>query len=329
MLPPDIGLAQKLSHPIPRLLATGGIPEILGQMASRMIEKQVGSLRLQGFSLAGEETVITVPELNVAFDVGRAPRELISIDHVCLSHGHMDHAAGLAYYFSQRAFQGIPPGCVLVHHKLVSAIEDLLQVWGRIEGHVSPGRIVGVDEDEDFQLRRDLVARPFRVRHGGNALGFSIIEVRKKLKPEYANYSGQQIAKLKREGKEVEYRLELPRVAYCGDSMAGDFLDYDHVRNAEVAIIECTFFDQDHADRARKGMHVHVRELPAILERIRSPNVVIAHITRRTFMRDAKRMLQNLLPKADLERITILMDQPRRRRMDVESPIDPSVIEPS
>ena len=43
-------------------------------MASRLIEKTVGSLKLAGFSMAGEETVIVLPEMNVAFDVGRAPR---------------------------------------------------------------------------------------------------------------------------------------------------------------------------------------------------------------------------------------------------------------
>jgi ribonuclease Z len=229
-------------------------------MASRLVDKRVGSVRLQGFSLAGEETVVTVPEFNVAFDVGRAPREVVSIDHICLSHGHMDHAAGLAYYFSQRAFQGASPGCVLAHHQLVPAIQDLLQVWGRIEGHVSPARIVGVDEDEDFQVRRGLTVRPFRVRHASPALGFSLIEVRKKLKSEYADLSGQQIVELKRSGQTVENRLEVPRVAYCGDTQLGRYLDYDHVRDAEVLIIECTFFDPEHVERARKGQHIHVRD---------------------------------------------------------------------
>ncbi len=283
-------------------------------MASRLVEKTVGGIRLQGFSLAGEETVIVVPEMNVAFDVGRAPREVISIDHVCLSHGHMDHAAGLAYYFSQRNFQGAPPGCILAHHGLVPAIEDLLRVWGRIEGHVSPARIVGVDEDEDFAIHRSLIIRPFRVRHPGPSLGFSIIEVRKKLKPEYADLSGQQIVALKKEGKSVEYRLELPKVAYCGDCAVGDFLDHDHVRNAEVLIIECTFFDADHQARARKGQHMHVSDLPEVFERVNSPHLVLAHFTRRTGVGDAKRAIASVLPRADLERVTILMDLARDKR---------------
>lgn len=284
------------------------------RMASRLIEKTVGGVRLQGFSLAGEETIMIVPEMNVAFDIGRAPREAIGIDHICLSHGHMDHAAGLAYYFSQRNFQGTPPGTVLAHHKLVPAIEDLLQVWGRIEGHVSPGRIIGVDEDEDFQLHRSLVIRPFRVSHPGPTLGFSLVEVRKKLKPEFVSLSGQQIADLKRSGQIVEDRLEIPRVAFCSDSAIGPFLDRDHVRNAEVLIVECTFFEPDHLDRARQGQHTYIDDLPQLLDRVRSPHIVLMHMSRRTGIGAAKRYLRRLLKPADLERLTIFMDLPAPQR---------------
>jgi ribonuclease Z len=281
-------------------------------MALRLADKTIGSVRLQGISLAGEETVVTVPEYSVAFDIGRAPREAVLMDYLCLSHGHMDHAAGVAYYFSQRNFQGMPPGTLLVHRKLVAPIEQLLQVWGQIEGHVSPGRIIGVDEDEDFALNQHYSIRPFRVRHAGPCLGFSLIEVRKKLKPEYADHSGQQLAQLKRQGQTIEYRLEIPRVAYCGDSMIGNFLDNDHVRNAEVLIFEATFFEPDHVERARLGGHTHVNDLPQLMERVRSPHIVLIHLTRRTGMGDAKRMLARVLKPVDLERITFLMDQPPR-----------------
>jgi ribonuclease Z len=283
-------------------------------MASRLIDKTVGGLRLLGFSMAGEETVVILPEMNVAFDVGRAPRELIGIDTVCLTHGHMDHSAGLAYYFSQRTFQGLPPGTVLAPHRLVQPIQELMQVYSRIEGHLSPCQVIGVDEDEDVAVRKDLVVRPFRVRHAGPALGFAVVEVRKKLRPELAELSGQQIADLKRRGETVEYRLEIPRVAFCGDSAPGNYLDHDHVRNAEVLIIECTFFEGDHIERAYAGQHTHVAELPAILERVRSPQVVISHTTRRTGIGEAKRRLRELLAPADLERVTVLMDRPPRPR---------------
>ncbi len=271
--------------------------------------------------MAGEETVIILPEMNVAFDVGRAPRELINIDYVCLTHGHMDHSAGLAYYFSQRNFQGLPPGCVLAHHRLVPAIQDLMQVYGRIEGHVTPAQVIGVDEDEDVAIRRDLLVRPFRVRHSGSALGFSVIEVRKKLRPELAELSGQQIAELKRSGQEVEYRLEIPRVAFCGDSAPGDYLDHPHVRDAEVVIIECTFFEGDHIDRAYLGQHTHVNDLPGVLARLNSKYVVISHITRRTGIAEAKRRLLQVLKPADIQRVVVLMDRPPRNRRETLRPV--------
>ena len=278
-----------------------------------MVEKPIGPVQVQGFSMAGEETVVILPEMNLAFDVGRAPRELISIDYVFLTHGHMDHSAGLAYYFSQRNFQGLAPGTLVCHHSLVAPINDLLAVYARIEGHLSPAKVVGVDEDEDVTVRRDLVVRPFRVAHRQMALGFSAVEVRKKLKPEYAEYSGQQIAEIKRTGVDVEYRLEIPRVAFCGDSAFGRYLDLPHVTNAEVLIIECTFFEEGHLERARAGLHTHVRDLPRIYERVSSPQVVISHTTRRTGLAEVRRCIEQVLGPGDLARTTILMERPPRR----------------
>jgi ribonuclease BN (tRNA processing enzyme) len=81
-----------------------------------------------------------------------------------------------------------------------------------------------------------------------------------------------------------------------------------------LAIIECTFFDPDHVTRARAGRHLHVRDLREILPRLRSPNILITHVTRRTDLRSAKNILENHVEASDLERITFLMDRPRRGR---------------
>ena len=72
----------------------------------------IGDLDIIGYSVAGEETVVGMPQLDVCFDVGRAPDQIISINHVLLTHGHMDHAAGIAYYLSHRKFSGQKPGTI-------------------------------------------------------------------------------------------------------------------------------------------------------------------------------------------------------------------------
>ncbi len=284
----------------------------------RLNEKIVDNVRILGFSMAGEETVIAVPEYNVCFDIGRAPREAVTIDNVCLSHGHMDHAAGIAYYFSQRGFIGAPPGRVFLPRILADPVKRLMNVWAEIEGHHSPGEVVAVEPLKDVKLRRNLIVRPFSVNHAGGALGFTLIEQRHKLKPEFHGKTGPQLAKLKMDGVKIENDIEMPIVTYTGDTATGRFIEHDFVRASRVLIIECTFYEKDHKNRASAGRHMHVDDLPKVLEAIPDAKVLLTHLTRRTELRFAKETLKRVVGEAEMERIAVLMERPprgdRRRR---------------
>ena len=54
-------------------------------LVQRFAKLNFGSFHLIGYSVAGEETVIQVPEWNVCFDFGRAPHFALTSDIVCLS----------------------------------------------------------------------------------------------------------------------------------------------------------------------------------------------------------------------------------------------------
>jgi len=98
----------------------------------------IDDLDIIGYSIAGEETVIAMPQLDVCFDIGKAPDQIIPINHVLLTHGHMDHAAGIAYYLSHRNFCGQSAGTILAPEDLLSPIKDIIDAWARLDGNKLP-----------------------------------------------------------------------------------------------------------------------------------------------------------------------------------------------
>jgi len=275
----------------------------------RLSQLQVDDFTLAGYSVAGEESVIVAPEMDCVFDIGKCPREALTVNHVLLSHGHADHVAGLPYYFAQRDFQGIAGGTALVPAPLADPLVGLMTAWGDVEGHVPPYRFIPMVDGDEFQVRRGLIVRAFATRHVGGSLGYSIIDVRRKLKAEYLPLAGPEIVELKNRGVEITDKLEVPLVAYLGDTAKANYSDLPHVAKAKALLIECTFFDEEHLSRARHGRHLHARDLPGVLEGMDNQRVIIVHVTRRTNMAMARKLLKKSLPADMLERITFLMNR--------------------
>lgn len=278
-----------------------------------VIEQTLEGIRIVGFSLGGEETVLAAPEYDVCFDVGRAPREIIAIDNILLSHGHMDHAAGVAYYFSQRTFVGIHPGRVVVHRSLAQPIQKLMDIWSDIEGHPSPGQVWGIEHLQEVEIRRGLAARAFTANHCPSSLGFTLIEKRHKLKAEFTGLDGPQLVALKKQGVAIEEKVEIALLTYTGDTAVGRWMDLDFVRDSKAILLECTFFDREHRDRARAGRHIHVDDLPKILEALPNPRIMLVHNTRRTDLRTCKRIVERVIKPKDSERVSMFMDRGLKR----------------
>jgi ribonuclease Z len=86
---------------------------------------KIDDLEIMGYSVAGEETVVAIPQLDVYFDICKAPDQFIPINHVLLTHGHMDHAASFAYYLSQRHFCGQAAGTILAPKNLIRPMQEI------------------------------------------------------------------------------------------------------------------------------------------------------------------------------------------------------------
>jgi ribonuclease Z len=279
-------------------------------MSSHFLAKiQVNDLDILGYSVAGEETVIGLPQLDVCFDIGKAPDQLISINHVLLTHGHMDHAAGIAYHLSHRKFNGMSEGTVLTPPNTIKPIQQILDAWGRLDGNQIPVKLVGVTPGDEYSIKPNLIARIFPTKHTQHSVGYSVIETRKKLKKEYRGLTGPQIVQLKKQGVDIQYPIEIPLVSYLGDTSYADYSKLEYVSKSKILIAECTFFEEDHIERANAGKHMHIDELGPLLERMENETILITHLTHRTNVLEARKMLSKRLPAQVFKKIVILMDR--------------------
>ncbi|MBX3354074.1 MAG: hypothetical protein KF724_00070 [Phycisphaeraceae bacterium] len=290
--------------------------------------------RIQGISVAGEQTSIHIPELDLAFDAGLCPRPTLTASTLALSHAHMDHSGGIPYYFSQRTFQKLGTGRVVCHPELVHPLRSMMASWVDLERQRTPHEITALAPGESLQLRPNLLLRGLEVSHTGPSLGFAAIETRSKLRPEFHHLPQDKIRELKLAGTVITQALEIPLIAYTGDTEAGPFLFRDEFAQAPIVITECTFFESDHRDRAKIGKHLHVEDLKVLLKVWSAREVIVIHVSRRTHLGFARERLREVCGD-DAERIHLLMDHRANRarydrqvlesgeRADVKSPDEP------
>ncbi|WP_428389422.1 MBL fold metallo-hydrolase [Mucisphaera sp.] len=270
--------------------------------------------RVQGISVAGEETVVQIPELDICFDIGLCPRSALSANHVALTHGHMDHAAALTYYLSQRHFQGMGTGTVLCHPELEGPLRGLMDAWVGVENQKTPYNLVAMTPGDEFKIKNDHYLRAFATNHTVPSLGFVVMERRSKLKQEYVGLPQPKLVELKQKGEEITRTLEIPLVAYLGDTAWGEHFERADVLQSKILITECTFLEKDDHARAKIGKHLHLKHIAKLLEVSASQHVVLTHLSRRTNMGIARKAIEQLIPATDRERLFVLMDHRTNRR---------------
>lgn len=268
--------------------------------------------RVQGVSVAGEATSVQVPELDICFDMGSCPRSSLASKFCAISHGHMDHVGGLAYWCSQRNFQGMGPGTIVCDERIAKDIRGMMTGFINLERQKTPYELVTLKPGEELTIKNNIVLRLFEVEHTCPTAGYVVVEKRTKLKEEFREYPQDKLREMKERGVEIVRHLEVPQVAYLGDTQPGPHLIHDWVRTAKIVICECTFFEPDHAERAKIGQHMHVNDIAEWVRVLECEALVLTHVSRRTNLQAAFEQLEKLIG-AKGEKVFFLMDHRRNR----------------
>lgn len=264
--------------------------------------------RVQGTSIAGEATAVSIPELDICFDMGQCPRAMLAMKYVAISHGHMDHIGGLAYYCSQRFFQGMGDGTIVCDKRIAPAIERMMAGYVELERQNTPYKLIPLEPGQETMIKNNIMLRAFEVEHTVPAFGYAIVEKRSKLKEEFAGLPQEKLRELRERGEEITRTLEVPLIAYLGDTAPGPALVREDVRKAQVVICECTFTEAEHNERAKVGMHMHAEAIAEWLRVLECQSLVLTHLSRRTNLLMARDRLTKLAGPNLMRKVEFLMD---------------------
>lgn len=257
----------------------------------------LAGIPFRGVSIAGRETWFRVPSLDLAFDVGRSPAEIVPAQSLFLSHAHLDHAGGLAYWASQRRLLRLAPARVFADPATVTAWRQILALHAGLEGVEYHVAVEGLAPGDTIDLRRDLSVSAFRVDHRVPTLGFVASEVRRRLVPAWQGRSEEEIREALARGEPVTQRSPRPLVAFSGDTGNGIFSSAPREAfEAKVLLLECSFVAPEDASRARHYGHLHVDDLAERAELFANEAIVLTHLTLRATPDELRRAILRRLP---------------------------------
>ncbi|MGB0589977.1 MAG: MBL fold metallo-hydrolase [Myxococcota bacterium] len=240
----------------------------------------VQGLEITGSSLGGLETHLVVPQLKLAIDVGRGPRELVRCEHIALTHTHVDHAAGLPYLVAMRSFFRLTPPTIYAPEACIEALEGLITQWNTLQRVDSAAHFVAMSPGDTVQLRKDIELTAFRTRHVVPSLGYTVTKRVDKLAPEFIGKEGHELRELKSRGVTITRTQRKALLSVTGDTLVEVVDDLPELMDSEVVVLECTFLDDSKPyAAARQGGHVHLRDLMARTELLRCPRLVLSHFS--------------------------------------------------
>lgn len=251
-----------------------------------------------GNSEGGIHTCVGIPRFKLIFDTGVGSPSFVEYDKILLTHGHLDHASGLAYLVSQRSLRKLPPPEIYVPKLVYEPLDQILKLWQKIEDYESSYKLVGVDYDTLYPLNNNFFFKALPSFHRVASNGYVILEVKKKLRPEYRNLPGYEIAKLKQTNPEILEIVEEPMIVFSGDTQIEFVLENPIVQKAKILFLECTYIcDKRPIERARKWGHIHLYEIAQYAEYFRKiQKLFLIHFSPRYKKKEIRETLKKVLP---------------------------------
>ena len=271
------------------------------------VSLQLAGVSVEAISIGGLETCLQLPGFDLCLDIGRCPPRAVSKGRVAFTHAHIDHLGGAVMHCATRSLMGMTPPTYVMPSAITADFEGMLAAWRRLDRSELRCTVLGLDPGEELRLSRDVLLRPFRAVHVVPCHGYVLVRERKKLRDEWVGRPERELRDARLSGVEISELVEVPEVAFSGDSKI-DFLERcPAAREASLLMMEVTFVDDRvSVQEARDKGHVHLDEVIERAELFGNKAILFTHLSARYATAEAQAILDRRLPPGLRERVTLL-----------------------
>ena len=240
---------------------------------------------MRGFSRGMFSNWLWHRPLQLLVDAGEGAQlalgtNVFSPSTLAITHGHSDHVLGVPGLVAARKFGkgAVDKPLTIVFpegSRGVQAVRDLLGT--AYHGVVFPLTWIGASPGTSVPLGKGRRIEAIAVRHTSNevALGYRVIETRRRLRPQFAAMPQAEIEAAARSGKRDELLEDAGHVvfAHSGDAMP---IDPALVMNADVLVHDATFLDEP--DR-REPIHATTEEALQVARAAGVKTLILYHLS--------------------------------------------------
>lgn len=215
------------------------------------------------------------------------------IEKVLLTHGHIDHIAGLPVFLGSRAagMGDTQKPLQIYYPRGDHFVQDMRDYLSKSHRNLPyPLQWIELDATDRIPLRSNRHLEMFATRHraGHLTLGYRLIEKRQRLKTEYTDLGKHHIAQLAREGgaaaiAKISETYQANLLSFGGDGLP---LPVHDVRNAEILFHEATLLN---ADERTHQMHSTLDEAVQVAKDAQVQTLVLYHLSGRYRIAEIKK----------------------------------------
>jgi ribonuclease Z len=262
---------------------------------------------LRGFSRGMYSNWLWHRSLQLIVDAGEGLQlalssNVFSPSYVAVTHGHSDHVLGLPGLIAARRFGKGATGkpLTVIHPEAsrgVAAVQELLGI--SYVDVVFPVSWIRAKPGFEHVIGKGRTLEAFGVRHTPDepALGYRVVETRRRLRTEYAHLTQAEVEGLALQGKRGDLLEDVRHIvfAHSGDAMP---IDPEMVRDADLLVHDATFLDE--ADR-REPIHATSEEALEVARLSGVKTLLLHHLSVRYDRADAGSILRRQLAQSRFE----------------------------